>query len=863
MTRYLCNGVPNKIRAEIIPTSPDPDNAGEGRANKGFVPLHWLVFNQFSKMMKKLLFLLLLQYLSVLAFGQYSLKGIMNGNGESLAGATVIVEGTFMGVSTNNDGTFEFPNLKAGNYTLQVSFIGFEKKKVLVDLDGNKTIQIDLEPKSILTDEVLVSSTRAKSKTPMTYSNVSKDELENKNLGQDIPYLLQLTPSFVATSDAGAGVGYTNFRIRGTDLNRINVSIDGIPVSESESHGTWFVDIPDLASSLENVQVQRGVGTSANGAAAFGGTIDLQTNTLNKDASAEYRTSIGSFHTRKNTVSAGTGLIDHKFTFDARLSKVTSDGYVDRAFSNLKSFFISGGYYTHNTVIKMINFSGLEETYQSWWGVPSVRLNDDLEGMQRYGDHWLYTPKETEEMINSGSRTYNYYTYDNQVDHYQQDYYHLHISHQFNESFNLNAGLHYRYGRGYYENYKADEDFADYQLPYPIVGIDTIFSTDLVNRKWLDNDFYGVVFALNHKTEKTDLTLGGGWNTYDGDHFGNIIWAEYLGLKDTIPEWYRGTGLKKDFNVYGKLNYQATEKINLFGDLQYRIINYKITDIDDDLRDISQEHNYNFFNSKFGVFYQPTDYQKIYASFAVANREPNRSNFVDADPNGKQPVYETLYDWELGYEYQSTSFTAGANFYFMNYKDQLVLTGEINDVGAGIMVNVDESYRTGMELQAGWKIIDALHWNVNATFSQNKIKNFIEYVDNWDTWGQEAYDLGTTDLAFSPNVTGNSQIVYTPVKNLNLSLISSYFCKQYIDNTSSDDRILEAYFVNNLKVDYNFKTGLFNEIVIHSMINNLFNEVYESNAWVYSYIYEGERYKMDGYFPQAGINVMFGIDFKF
>jgi len=814
--------------------------------------------------MKKFGFLLLVQCLSVLAFGQYTLKGVVRGNDESLAGASVVVKEIFIGTSTSSAGAFMFRDLKKGSYTLQVSFIGFETKKVTVELDGNKSIEVKLQAENVLTDEVLVSATRAKAKTPVTYSNVSKEQLESQNMGQDIPYLLQLTPSFVATSDAGAGVGYTNFRIRGTDLNRINVSIDGIPISESESHGTWFVDIPDLASSLENVQVQRGVGTSANGAAAFGGSIDLQTNTLNKEPSAEYRMSAGSFNTLKNTVSAGTGLIDGKFTFDVRLSKVKSDGYIDRAYSDLKSFFVSGGYYTKKSVLKINIFSGLEETYQSWWGVPSVRLNNDMEGMQRYEDHWLYSHEETQHMINSDSRTYNYYTYDNQIDHYQQDYYHLHFSHQFNEYLHLNTGLHYRHGRGYYENYKAGEDLKkDYNIPYHVVGNDTVFSSDVVNRKWLDNDFYGLVFALTHKKDRVDFTLGGGWNTYDGDHFGNVIWAQYLG--DVAPnyEWYRGNGLKKDFNVYGKFSYQLADQLNVYADLQYRNINYKITGINDDLRDISQEHDFNFFNPKLGVFYQPTDNQKLYVSFAVANREPNRDNFVDADPNGKQPVHETLRDWEMGYNFQSSNFTAGANLYYMNYKDQLVLTGEINDVGGVIMLNVDKSYRAGLELQAGWKISRNLQWNANATFSKNKIKDFIEYVDDWDTGGQQVFELGTTDLAFSPNFIGNSQILFTPAKNFSISLISNYVGKQYIDNTSNDDRALDAYFVNNLKIDYSFETGFFDEIVLHGMVNNLFNEEYESNAWVYSYYLGGERFKQDGYFTQAGTNFLFGVDFKF
>jgi len=385
----------------------------------------------------------------------------------------------------------------------------------------------------------------------------------------------------------------------------------------------------------------------------------------------------------------------------------------------------------------------------------------------------------------------------------------------------------------------------------------------LVNRKWLDNDFYGFTFSSNYNNNKSDFTFGGGYNIYDGDHFGNVIWAQYYGTANPNHEWYRSNGLKKDFNVFAKYNYQVTENLNLFADLQYRNVNYKIDGIDDDLRDLTQEHKFNFFNPKLGVFYQVADNQDLYLSFAIANREPTRSDYTDADPNGKQPVYETLRDWELGYNYKSSNFSFSANYYYMCYKNQLVLTGEINDVGAPIMVNVDKSFRTGIELQAGVKIVKDLQWNGNATFSFNKINDFIEYVDNWDTWGQEEYNLGTTDLAFSPNVIFNSEFVYSPAERLSLSFISTYVGQQYIDNTSNDDRTLDAYFVNNLKVDYAFTTTLFEEIKLHFMVYNLFNHTYESNAWVYSYITEGERNKMDGYFPQAGTHFMFGIDFKF
>ncbi|NQU53099.1 MAG: TonB-dependent receptor [Bacteroidetes bacterium] len=798
--------------------------------------------------MKKLSFLLLMQLIVFAGFAQNKLSGSVNGKGEKLAGASVILENTYYGISTSSNGSFEFKNLKKGDYTVKVTFIGFITKQVKVNLSSDKQITINLEPNVVMTDEILISATRAKDKTPMAYNNISGEEIAQRNMGQDIPYLLQLTPSFVTTSDAGAGVGYTNFRIRGTDLNRINVVVNGIPLNDAESHGTWFVDQPDMASSLDNVQIQRGVGTSTNGAAAFGATINLQTNTLKKDAYGEYKTAFGSFNTLKNTVSAGTGLLNEKWSVDARLSKVTSDGYVDRANSDLKSFFVSAGYYSENTILKANIFSGFEETYQAWNGLPSEMLGTD----RTYNSAGEYTTE-------NGNTQY----YENQVDHYQQDHYQLHFSHKFSAEWNLNASAHFTQGKGYYENYKEDEDLEDYQIDPITIGAELIESTNLVNRKWLDNDFYGITYSLNYNENRSDFTFGGGYSIYDGDHYGNVIWAKFYGTANPNHEWYRSNGLKKDFNIFAKYNYQVAEKLSLFADLQYRGINYNIDGIDDDLRDLTQEHNFNFFNPKLGLFYQPTNNKELYLSFAVANREPNRSNYTDAGTTGKQPVYETLHDWELGYNYKSSAFSFAANYYYMSYKNQLVLTGEINDVGAPIMVNVDKSFRTGVELQVGVQIAKNFQWNGNTTFSINRINNFTEYVDNWDTWGQEEYELGTTDLAFSPNIVANSQFVYTPTDNFSLAFISTYVGKQYIDNTTNDDRSLNAYFVNNIKADYKFSTNLFKEITLHFMANNLFNHTYESNAWVYSYIYGGERYKMDGYYPQAGVHFMFGVDFKF
>ena len=814
--------------------------------------------------MKRIFLTLLLQCVVFWGFAQFTLKGtVKTEKGERLVGANLMLSNGFNGTTTDVNGAYQFKNLKAGVYQLAVTFIGYEKQIKEVKLTGDQTLDVALKQDNILAEEVLVSATRVKEKTPVAFATVENSEIRANNMGQDIPYLLGLTPSFVTTSDAGTGVGYTNFRIRGTDLNRINVTVNGIPMNDAESHGTWWVDIPDLASSTDNIQVQRGVGTSTNGAAAFGATINLQTTTISKEAFAEYSSSAGSFGTLKNSVGVGTGLLKGKFTFDARLSKVSSDGFIDRASSDLKSFFVSGGYFTDQTILKLNVFSGLEDTYQAWNGVPSVRLNNDLAGMQRYAEHGLYSQKQVDEMINSNSRTYNLYTYPNQVDYYQQDHYQVLFSHQFSPEFSLNASGFYTKGKGYYEEYKNNQKLADYLITPPVVGGETIKKSDLIRRKWLDNDFYGMTFSVNRKQETSDFTFGGGYNVYDGNHFGKVIWARNAGDSEMNHEWYRGTGLKKDFNVFAKYNYELAENLNLFADFQYRKIDYSITGLDDDLRDLTQKHNFEFFNPKVGLYYQLSEKQNVYINFARANREPNRDNYVDADPKGKQPTFETLNDFELGYKYNSSRLALGVNAYFMSYLNQLILTGEINDVGAPIMTNVDNSYRTGLELMAGAKLTTKLKWDVNLTLSQNKIKDFTDYVDDWDNGGQIATKLGTTDLAFSPDVIANSQLSWMAAKGLNVSLQSYSVSKQYIDNTSSNDRKLNGYFLNNLKFTYHVIQKFAKEFNLHLMVNNLFDTQYENNAWVYSYVYEGQRWAMDGYFPQAGINFMMGLNLKF
>ena len=814
--------------------------------------------------MKRFGLLLALQFIAAIVFGQFSLTGIVKDlKGETLSGANVTLKNTFSRTTAGINGDFKFSNLPKGDYTLVVTFVGYKNFSKEITLSNSRTVELVLEPTTVLTEEVLVSAARAGEKSPMAYTNIGKEEIQASNLGQDIPYLLNYTPSFVATSDAGNGVGYTNFRIRGSDPTRINVTINGIPMSDAESQSTYFVDIPDMAASTENIQIQRGVGNSTNGAAAFGATIDLQTSKLNPEAKANYSSSAGSFSTFRNNLSASTGLLNGKFAMDISMSKLNSAGFIDRGSSDLKSFFVSGGYFTPNTILKATVFSGFEQTYQAWNGVPSVRLNNDVAGMNQYETDGMYTHEQTLNMLNSNSRTYNLYTYKNQVDHYQQDNYQLQFSHKFNAYLNLNASAFYTYGRGYYEEYVADQSYADYQLANPVINGTGVEITDMITRKWLDNSFYGMIFSLNYKNKANSLSVGGGANFYDGQHYGRVIWAKTAGDANMDYEWYRGSGLKKDNNLYARYSNQITENLNTTADLQYRTINYEIGGIDEKLRDVTQIHNYNFFNPKFGLFYTPGVHQEAYLSYSRANREPNRDNFVDADKTGKQPTFETLNDFELGYKYKSSNLMAGTNIYFMSYKNQLIHTGQINSTGAPIMTNVDKSSRTGVEFMAGIKFLRKFNWNLNVTISSNKIENFTEYVEDWDNSGLKANTIGKSDLAFSPDLIANSILAYRLCSNFEISLLSNYVGKQYIDNTSSNDRKLKAYLVNNLKFDYTPDQKIFKELKFKLLINNLFNKQYESNAWVYSYLYQGRRNKMDGYFPQAGANFMFSISVGF
>jgi iron complex outermembrane receptor protein len=784
-------------------------------------------------------------------FSQYILSGKVTDidSGEGLPGAHVSLLESGLNTVTDVQGMYNVEGLAAGTYTIEVSFVGYKKEVLTVELKANRVMDVQLTYTSVMGDEFIVRSTRVDENSPTAYSMIDRRQISESNTGQDLPYILQLSPSVVTTSDAGGGIGYTGIRIRGTDITRINVTMNGVPVNDPESHAVYFVDLPDLASSVDNIQVQRGVGTSVNGAAAFGASINIQTTNLKQDPYGELSSLAGSFNTFKNSARFGSGLIDGKWAFDGRFSAISSDGYVDRGWSDLSSFYLSGGYYGKKTILKAIVTSGREKTYQAWYGTPLDSLSANR----------TYNPSG--EMYGPDGSIVGYY--DNQTDNYKQDYYQLHFVQKLNDNLDLSSALFYTRGKGYYESYRNMDTYAEYGFEDVIIGGDTIRETNLVRQKWLDNDFYGMNLAINYNRNRLKVTLGGGYNYYEGAHFGYIIWAEHSSDSFINKPWYENTGNKSDYHLFGKVNYLVGASLSLYADFQYRGIDYHIDGIHDNLRDLTQSHSFGFFNPKAGVHYSVNERNAFYASVAVANREPNRNAYRDADP-GQEIRPERLVDYEAGYRFTGQRASLQGNMYYMDYTDQLVLTGQINNVGDAILVNVPESYRAGFELVAGWQVAKALRWEFNATWSSNKIKNFVSYTDDWDAWPeQKVEELGTTDISFSPDLTAGSILTWEVLRNFKASLISNYVGRQYIDNTSSKDRSLDPYFINNLRFNYTVKTKLLREIEFMLSLNNIFNEEYETNAWVYRYIYDGAEYEMNGYFPQARIHLFGGVSLRF
>ncbi|GAA3765025.1 TonB-dependent receptor [Flavobacterium ginsengiterrae] len=667
-------------------------------------------------------------------------------------------------------------------------------------------------------DDVLVSAVRVTSKTPVTFSNMDKKEIKYRNLGQDIPVLMNYLPSVVTTSDAGGGIGYTGIRVRGSDATRVNVTINGIPYNDAESQGTFWVNMPDFASSVESLQLQRGVGTSTNGSSAFGASLNMLTDSYASKPTGEISSSFGSFNSNKNTVKFSTGLLNDHFELAGRLSTVKSDGYVDRASSDLKSYFLQGTYVGKTTLIKALVFGGTEKTYQSWNGIDAETLNKN----RTFNSAGMYTDE-------FGNTRF----YDNETDNYKQNHYQLHWSESFSDKWSTNFALHYTKGQGYYDNYKEDADMADYGLQ-PVGAITT---TDLVRQKWLDNDFYGTTFSVKYKEEKLDVILGGGWNKYEGDHFGKVIWARYASQSELGDHYYDDYSTKTDGNVFAKANYQLTEKLSFYGDLQYRRVRYQANSAETGIVD----DTFNFFNPKAGLNFEINQKNTLYFSYARANREPNRTDY-----EGGNVKPEKLNDFELGWRFNSEKVQLNSNFYYMGYKDQLILTGRLDDVGAPIRANTEKSYRLGFEFDATISLSEKFIIRPNFTLSSNK---------NVDLAVEGQY-YGTTKIAYSPEVIAGNIIVYKPIENLYISLLQKYVGEQYMNNIELPEAKLADYFVNDLNISYEIKPkSVFKSITITGLVNNILDKKYVSNGamWdIYPY-----------YYPQAGINFLAGLTLKF
>ena len=676
-------------------------------------------------------------------------------------------------------------------------------------------------------DDVLVSAIRVNAKTPVSFSNLSKEEIQKRNLGQDIPLLLNFMPSVVTTSDAGNGFGYSGIRVRGSDASRVNVTVNGIPYNDSESQATFFVNIPDFASSLQSVQLQRGVGTSTNGGSAFGASLNMLTDHFSKESSAEIANTFGSFNSRKNTVKFSTGLLNNGFEISGRLSNIHSDGYVDRASSDLKSYFLQGTFVGKTTLIKALAFGGTEKTYQAWYGIDAATLATN----RRFNPAGMYTDE-------NGNTQF----YDNQTDNYQQDHYQLHWNEKLSAFWNTNLAFHYTKGKGYYEEFQEKKAFSDYGLTPIVIGTTTIAETNLITRKWLDNDFYGTTFSANYKKDKTDLIFGGSANNYNGKHFGQIIWAQFASQSQNSNHYYDNFGNKLDLNVYSKINYQLTNELSLYGDLQYRLVKYKADGVQSNM----VKDEFNFFNPKAGLTYSLDKRQDFFLSYARANREPNRTDYENGNPKP-----EKLDDFELGWRFKSARAQLNINGFYMFYKNQLILTGALDNVGNPIRKNVGESYRLGLELDGTFKLAEQWSLKPNCTISENKNKDFVS--DN----GTSLTKLGNTNIAYSPSVVAGNVISFRPTKNIELSVYTKFVGNQYLSNSKDENAKLADYSTTDFNVFYEIKTkSVFKSIVISGMLNNVLDKKYVSNGVDYGggYVY---------YFAQAGINGLAGVTLKF
>ena len=779
------------------------------------------------KFMRILCFLLL--FINTITNAQkFTISGKVNdSNLLPLAGASILVNDNKQGVSSDNSGEFSL-NLEQGNYKLIISYTGYTSVEKEIELTENKEIVITLAQENYIMEEVLVKAVRANSSTPVTYSNLDKREISKRNLGQDIPILLNYLPSVISSSDAGAGIGYTYLNVRGSNSERINVTINGIPYNDAESQGTFWVNLGDFASSTESLQLQRGIGTSTNGAGAFGASLNILTDAISEDAYGEISNSVGSYNTRKHTVKFSTGMVNEDFELSGRLSKINSDGYVDRAFSDLKSYFLQASYNNDHRLVKAITFGGSERTYQSWYGLDQQQLIED--------------------------RRQNPYTYENEVDDYNQNHYQLHWNEKLSNNWSANLGLNYTKGKGFFEQFKTEEDAANFN--YIIED-----NSDLIVRRWLDNDFYVINLNTSYNKNRLDLITGGSYSNYSGDHFGEVIWGSNLSNGSSISDrYYFSDSQKEDFNIFSKATFDIHNKLSGYLDLQGRFVRYQTRGLTSRRVPIDVDAKYNFFNPKAGLVYSLRDESNLYISYARAHKEANRNDFE----NGVSSP-EKLDDFEMGWRYINDQFRISSNLYYMNYTNQLVLTGAIDDVGAPIRATSGKSYRLGIEIDAEFSINKKITLRPNASFSSNQNRDFRASING------SLQNLGNTPLSFSPSTIVGNAFVYEPSENFMISFLSKYVGKQYMSNlnsTISNQDQLESFFISDLNFEYRIETKKSFEITIHGLVNNIFNKEFVDRGYYYTYEYpdsEGKIITGDGagFYPQATTNFLGGIRLRF
>lgn len=711
-------------------------------------------------------------------------------------------------------------------------------------------------------EELVVSGTRAGTGTPVSYSNISTQDIRKQNAARNIPAILQTTPSLVSFTEDGLGVGNTYFRIRGTDATRINVTLNGMPLNNPESQEVFWVNLPDLSNSLQNIQIQRGVGTSTNGAAAFGASISLQTTDARHEAYGEASTAVGSYGTFLSNIAAGTGILDNGLSFDGRFSRVIGNGYIRNGSVDHTNLYMALSHYTDRQLIRLSYLKGVQHTGITWEGVSEEQMKDPEYG-RRYNPAGEYTDE-------AGNRLY----YDNETDNYYSNILQLTLTRELSHSLFLNGGLSYNYGYGYYENYKEDKKFSDFGLPEQTLEGVTYKRSDFIRRKLMENDFYVANLGLSYTQNRLKLTFGGMYSYYDGDHFGRLPWMKFNQSVAENYEWYRNVGRKAEINLFTKADYQLNEQLSLFGDLQYRRINYKFSGMDDDLMDLTGEFKYNFLNPKAGINLNMNERNRLYASAAVGQREPLRTDLKDGIKGESiTPIQpERMTDYELGYQYRDTDgLQLGANLYLMDYHNQMVQTGRLNDVGYKLMENVKDSYRAGLELEAAvplWE--NKIRIDANATFSRNKIKNYIAWFDqydnqdNWEWVGQVSKEYGTTDISFSPNVIGAAGLTWQPLLALYVNLMGKYVSRQYMDNTSDEAKSIDPYFVSNFSAGYTFKKSPIGTFNLQVFVNNLFNREYVANGWAATDTFtDGSSIHWTGYYPQATRNYMVRLTLSF